>query len=123
MIKRTSTSTEMAVKALPKEEKKWDQIVPMHYHRWQKVFLEEEAKRYPQHQPWDIAIDLVKVPQKYWIARYTRLHLQNREDSRNTFEKTWRKDISDLRTPSIPHPFSLLGKRMGSSNQWSITGS
>src|SRR6266702_1848194 len=30
MIKRTSTSTEMAVKALPKEEKTWDQIVPKH---------------------------------------------------------------------------------------------
>ncbi len=31
MIKRTSTSTEMAVKALPKEEKTWEQIVPKHY--------------------------------------------------------------------------------------------
>src|SRR6266704_1403640 len=59
-IKRTSTSTEMAVKALPKEEKTWEQIVPKHYHKWQKVFSEEEAKRFPQHQPWDIAIDLVK---------------------------------------------------------------
>ncbi len=59
-IKRTSTSTEMAIKALPKEEKMWDQIVPKQYHKWNKVFSEEEAKRYPQHQPWDIAIDLVK---------------------------------------------------------------
>jgi len=45
---------------LLKEEKTWDQIVPKHYHKWSKVFSEEEAKRYPQHQPWDIAIDLVK---------------------------------------------------------------
>jgi len=44
MIKRTSTSTEMAVRALPKEEKTWDQIVPKHYHKWNKVFSEEEAK-------------------------------------------------------------------------------
>ena len=43
-IQRTSTSTEMAVKALPKEEKTWDQIVPKHYHKWKKVFSEEEAK-------------------------------------------------------------------------------
>ena len=44
MLKRTSTSTQMAVKALPKEEKTWDQIVPPQYHRWKKVFSEEEAK-------------------------------------------------------------------------------
>ncbi len=44
MIKRTSTSMEMAIKALPKEEKTWDQIVLKHYHKWNKVFSEEEAK-------------------------------------------------------------------------------
>ncbi len=44
MIKRTSTSMEMAIKVLPKEEKTWDQVVPKHYHKWKKVFSEEEAK-------------------------------------------------------------------------------
>jgi hypothetical protein len=59
-IRGTSTATQMAVKALPKEEKTWDQIVPVQYHKWKKVFSEEEAKRFPQPQPWDIAIDLTK---------------------------------------------------------------
>jgi hypothetical protein len=59
-LQKTSTAVELAVKALPKEEKTWDQIVPPQYHKWKKVFSEEEAKRYPQHQPWDIAIDLVE---------------------------------------------------------------
>src|SRR6266702_5688272 len=45
MIKQTSTSMEMTIKALPKEEKTWDKEVPKHYHKWQKVFSEEEAKR------------------------------------------------------------------------------
>ena len=31
-LKWTSTLTQMAVKALPKEEKTWDQIVPPQYH-------------------------------------------------------------------------------------------
>src|SRR6266571_9227132 len=60
-----------------------------------------------------------KMPQKYWIAKYIRLLSRNREDSRIISEKTWRKDISDLRTPSTRHPFSLLGKRTGSFDQWS----
>ena len=43
-LKWTSTSTQMAVKALPKKEKTWEQIVPPQYHHWKKVFSEEEAK-------------------------------------------------------------------------------
>ena len=48
-LRRMSTSTEMAVKALPMKEKTWDQIVPPQYHKWKKVFSEEDAKRLPQH--------------------------------------------------------------------------
>ena len=56
-LRKTSTVAQMAANAKPKEEKTWDQIVPHHYHQWKKVFSEEEAKRFPEHQPWDIAID------------------------------------------------------------------
>jgi hypothetical protein len=56
-LRKTSSAAQMAAKAQPKEEKTWDQIVPRHYHKWKKVFSEEEAKRFPKHQPWDIAID------------------------------------------------------------------
>jgi hypothetical protein len=38
------------------KEKPWDQIVPPQYHKWKKVFSEEEARRFPEHQPWDIEI-------------------------------------------------------------------
>jgi hypothetical protein len=34
---KTSTVAELAVKALPKEEKTWDQIVPPQYHKWKNV--------------------------------------------------------------------------------------
>ena len=54
---KTSTAAQMAANAKLKEEKTWDQIVPRHYHQWKKVFSEEEVKRFPEHQPWDIAID------------------------------------------------------------------
>ena len=43
-----------------KEEKTWDQIVPRHYHKWKKVCSKEEAARFPEHQPWDIAIDFTE---------------------------------------------------------------
>ena len=50
-LRGTSTSTQMAVKALPKEEKTWDQIVPPQYHKWRKVFSETKSNRLPKHQP------------------------------------------------------------------------
>ena len=56
-LRKMSTVAQMAAKAKPKEEKTWDQIIPCHYHQWKKVFSEEEAKRFPEHQPWDITID------------------------------------------------------------------
>ena len=57
--RKASTSTQLAAKAKPQEEKAWDQIVPPQYHKWKKVFSEKEAWHLPQHQPWDIAINLV----------------------------------------------------------------
>ena len=58
-MRKASTSTQLAAKAKLQEEKTWDQIVPPQYHKWKKVFSEKEAWCLPQHQPWDIAINLV----------------------------------------------------------------
>ena len=49
---------QLAAKAKPQEEKTWDQIVPLQYHKWKKVFSEKEAQCLPEHQPWDISINL-----------------------------------------------------------------
>ena len=57
--RKASTSTQLAAKAKPQEEKTWDQIVPPQYHKWRRVFSEKEARRLPQHQPWDISINLI----------------------------------------------------------------
>jgi hypothetical protein len=42
-IQKTSTAAQMVANAQGKE-KPWDQIVPPQYHKWKKVFSEEEAK-------------------------------------------------------------------------------
>ena len=58
-IRKASTSMQLAVKAKPQEEKTWDQIVQPQYHKWRKVFSEKEAWHLPEHQPWDISINLI----------------------------------------------------------------
>ena len=59
-LRKTSMAAQMAANARPKEEKTWDQIVPPYYHKWRKVFSETEAARFPDHQPWDIAINFTE---------------------------------------------------------------
>ena len=58
-IQKASTSTQLAAKAKPQEEKTLDQIIPPQYHKWRRVFSENEAWCLPEHQPWDISINLI----------------------------------------------------------------
>ena len=58
-IRKASTSTQLAAKAKPQEEKTWDWIVPPQNHKWRKVFSKKEAQPLLEHQPWDISLNLI----------------------------------------------------------------
>ena len=52
-------SQQIAEKAtLAKGKKTFEEMVPVQYRDFAKVFSEEESQRLPEHQPWDHAIDL-----------------------------------------------------------------
>ena len=113
MLKCTSTSTQMVVKALPKEEKTWDQIVPPQYHRWKKVFSEEEAKCYPKHQPWDIAIDFIKDAPKILDCKIYPLSLGEQEKLDEYICKTLEKGYIHPSKSQYSSPFFFVGKKDG----------
>ena len=112
-IRRTSTSTQMAIKALPKEEKTWDQIIPKHYHKWKKVFSEEEAKRFPQHQPWDIAIDLTPDPPKTLDCKIYPLTFQEQEKLDEYIKENLKKGYIRPSKSQYASPFFFVGKKDG----------
>ena len=112
-IKRSSTSTQMAVKALPKEEKTWDQIVPPQYHKWKKVFSEEEAKRYPKHQPWDIAIDFTKEAPKILDCKIYPLSLGEQEKLDDYIKENLEKGYIRPSKSQYSSPFFFVGKKDG----------
>ncbi len=112
MIKWTSTLTEMAVKALSKEEKTWDQVVPKHYHKWKKVFS-EEAKRYPKHQPWDIAIDLVKDAPKILDCKIYPLTLVEQGRLEDYIWENLDKGYIRPSHSQYSSPFFFVGKKDG----------
>jgi hypothetical protein len=114
---KTSMAAELAVKALPKEEKTWDQIVPVQYHKWKKVFSEEEAKRFPQHQPWDIAIDLVEGAPKTLDCKIYPLTLVEQGKLEEYIKENLEKGYICPSKSQYSSPFFFVGKRMGNPNQ------
>jgi hypothetical protein len=114
-IQKTSTAAELAVKALPKEEKTWDQIVPSQYHKWKKVFSEEEAKRYPQHQPWDIAIDLMEDAPKTLDCKIYPLTLVEQGKLEEYIKENLEKGYICPSKSQYSSLFFFVGKKDGKS--------
>ena len=112
-IRRASASTQLAVKALPKEEKTWDQIVPPQYHNRAKVFSEEEAKRFPQHQPWDVTIDLVENTPKVLDCKIYPLTLEEQGKLDKYIKENLEKGYIRPSKSRYSSPFFFVGKKDG----------
>jgi hypothetical protein len=62
-IRQTVISTKLATDAANKEEIKWQDLMPVEYHKYGKVFSDEKVQCFPTSHPWDHAIDLIsEVP-------------------------------------------------------------
>ena len=114
-LRRMSTSTEMAIKALPKKEKTWDQIVPPQYHKWKKVFSEEDVKRLPQHQPWDIAIDFIKNAPASLDCKIYPLTAKEQETLDEYIKENLQKGYIRPSKSKYLSPFFFVGKKDGKS--------
>ena len=72
-LKRSSTSTQLAAKAKPQEEKTWDQIVPPQYHKWAKSSQKRKHDIF-QNTSYGtsqlISLEEITTP---WTAKFTRL--------------------------------------------------
>ncbi len=58
-IRKTTTASELAQRAMDHTKKTFEQMVPTQYHRHRRVFNEEASHRFPPKRPWDHAIDLL----------------------------------------------------------------
>ena len=113
VLRGTSTSTQMAVKVLPKEEKTWDQIVPPQYHKWRKVFSETESNRLPKHQPWDMMIDFMENAPKIMDCKIYPLTLDEQEKMKEYIHtELEKKFIRHSKLPIASPPF-FVGKKDG----------
>jgi len=58
-IRKMTTASELAQKAMDHMKKTFEQMVPTPYHRHRKVFSKEASHRFPPKCPWDHTIDLL----------------------------------------------------------------
>jgi hypothetical protein len=118
ILNRASTSTELAVKALPTEEKTWDQIVPPQYHKWRKVFSEKESNRLPKHQPWDLTIDFIEGAPKIMDCKIYPLTISEDEKDAGVHPNGTRKTFYSTFKVAYLFPSFLCGKE-----RWETTSS
>ena len=58
-LRRITKATALAAQNADRSERPWQEVVPLEYHKYGKVFSEREAQRFPRRRPWDHAINLV----------------------------------------------------------------
>ncbi len=69
-INTVNLSTQIAIDKLAgKTKKTFEEMVPLQYHDYKKVFSEEESQRLLEHQPWDHTIDLIPDAKTHWKVR------------------------------------------------------
>jgi hypothetical protein len=111
-IRKTSTAAQMAANAQGKE-KPWDQIVPPQYHKWKKVFSEEEARRFPEHQPWDIEIDFTEDAPKILDCKIYPLTLTEQGKLDEYIKENLEKGYIRPSKSQYSSPFFFVGKKDG----------
>ena len=112
-LRKTSTAAQMAANAKPKDEKTWDQIVPPHYHKWRKVFSKTEVARFPEHQPWDIAIDFTEDAPKSLDCKIYPLTIAEQGQLDDYIKENLEKGYIQPSKSQYSSPFFFVGKKDG----------
>ena len=110
-LRKMSMVAQMATNVKPREEKTWDQITPCHYHKWRKVFSKEEVKRFPEHQPWDIAIDFTADTPKSLDCKIYPLMLEEQGQLKAYIKDNLEKGYIHPSKSQYSLPFFFLGKK------------
>src|SRR5258708_14372234 len=55
---RASKSQQLAINAMDKKEKTFEEMVPKAYRHYKDIFSKSHSDRMPEHKPWDLEIDI-----------------------------------------------------------------
>ncbi len=113
MLRKTTTASELAQKAMDKTPKTFEQMVPEEYRRHAKTFNEKESHRFPPERTWDHAIDLIPDAPKAIDCKIYPM-ARGEEDSLRKFidEQLKKGYICPSKSP-YSSPFFFIKKKDG----------
>ena len=113
ILRKTTTVSELAQKAMDKTKKTFEQIVPAEYQRHAQTFNEKESHRFPPERPWDHAIELLPDTPKSFDCKIYPM-ARGEEDSLREFIKE-QLEKGYIRPSKSPYasPFFFIKKKDG----------
>ena len=113
ILRKTTTASELAQKAIDKTPKTFEQMVPEEYRCHARTFNEKESHRFPPERPWDHAIELIpEAPKSFDCKIYPMA--RGEEDSLWEFIKE-QLEKGYIRLSKSPYasPFFFIKKKDG----------
>jgi len=128
-IAKTTVTSQLAQNAANKKKHTWQEIVPERYHRHGKVFSEEASERFPDHRPWDHAIELTEDAPTSINCRVYPLSPKEKEEQQEFLSQNL--CLQRIRHSKLPYAsgFFLIRKKDGkfhpvqdyrNLNKWTI---
>ncbi len=113
ILRKTTTASELAQKAMDKTKKTFEQMVPEEYRRHARTFNEQESHRFPPERPWDHAIELLPDAPKAFDCKIYPM-ARGEEDSLREFIKE-QLEKGYIRPSKSPYasPFFFIKKKDG----------
>jgi hypothetical protein len=108
-------SQAIAEKAIAAKGKKtFNEMIPIHYRDFAKVFSEEESHRLPKHQPWDHAIDLEPDAVTHWKVKTYPMSVIEQEALDKFLEENLAKGYLRPSKSPMASPVFFIKKKDGS---------
>ena len=129
IIGKTTVAQQLAKQATDKTKRTWQEIVPRCYHKFSRVFSEQDSEKFPDRRPWDHAIDLKPdAPTSINCRVYLLSPAEKEEQCKFLDQNLWLKHIRRSKSP-YTSGFFFIKKKDGkfrpvqdyrNLNKWTI---
>jgi hypothetical protein len=112
-LRKTTKATELAAAAADKTEHNWKELVPPEYYKYETVFSDEEAQRFPKARPWDHAIELVPDAPEMLNCKTYPLPVGQQELLDEFLDEHLKKGYIRVSNSPYASPFFFIKKKSG----------
>ena len=113
IISRTTIAQQLAEQATDKTKRTWQEIVPKRYHKFSRVFSEQDSEKFPNRRPWDHAIDLKPDAPTSINCRVYPLSPAEKEEQRKFLDQNLRLKHIQRSKSSYASGFFFIKKKDG----------